>query len=1079
MTTNYNAAIGYNDPTTNYNGGLPIITPKVLPTFGLRVISKDGDVSPLPEAQVDSVSFEDSSPSAISFTVANTSVGADLLGDLSILELMINGTPIQDGRWLVRGQNWNEGTAAQIKSFTGKHLLWDRLEHTIVWNDRRYLYSARTVGYILNDLFTAAQGRDVGFWDQFTWSFDATKDSNGRAWPGAIGSIEYLPTAKYNDIISNLVDKGVLEIHLVGNEILAYVPDTIGAVTQALLIVGEDVTDAPQQSSADNLISDVMMLGDDNVTVTRSNPTTRSLYWREEAGISQGGTKDVGTLSVFGDVALSGGDGPRIQRTYDLVLTQERPFLPVRDYLVGDWVRVQHLSSPAQSFRVKQIVLKRDNGVLKGTLVLNDKFIENELRLVKKVDGIIGGATITGSSQTSTDPQAGDPSVPNPPTGVGGIATQYIDGNGNTAVLGVFSWAPPVLNTDGTTVTDLDHYRAAWKYADLPASVPWQWRDTDGLETTMAISPLDPGRQLLFYVRAIDKVGWWSANQPTPYVLDLGLDTIAPAVPSNPLTASMLKQFIIEWDGLDENDADMFVTSPDFSHVEVWSSPISGFTPGDAGSDFRGSLDHAGQMYLTAYGYAIGQTGYFRFVAVDRSGNRSAPGVEGSAVLAGVVGPDITANSITTNNIAAGAITAQLIDVGAVNAQKITFGQTQNLVVDPSFNDPVMRAKRDSTAWAENPAYWFFATGFIDRNGYYLQCLSTPDGVNSGRMYMTDWIGTQLGESYYVGMYMRTGQFTPNPEATMRLGVEVKLKDGSTQSDGINYAPFAAWLKYGYRFTIINQDWTAVRFYVQGMNMNAGDIAIDDWEVRGAVGTTESAGSRGLIDPLGFFAWDSDDDPTVEIDFRTGDVTVRGTITSGFTGKRIEINPSTTYLPEIRFYPQTGNNFAYINASDNVSVDFPFIGMNAPDNPSTNISNAVILYDNSSVIGAINKTTGELQSGLSVYGMTKATSEAVLYGKLGYSSEAYRMMSGGQFNAGGPSTGNQNTLAAVIGKPAAAPSGTKWTLVWCTQRNSAEKFFATATGENATSTTIGCYPFANWVNTTTFFINFVFFRTDA
>lgn len=1071
MTTNYNEAIGYNS-AINYNGGQPIITPKVLPTFGLRVISKDGDVSPLPEAMIDSVSFEDSAPAAISVNVANTSVGAALLGDLSILEMTLNGQVIQDGRWLVRGQNWNEGTKAQVKSFSGKSLLWDRLEHTIVWNDKRYLYSAKTVGYILNDLFTAAQARDVGGWDQFTWTFTATNDSNGRAWPGPIGSIEYLPTAKYNDVVANLVDKGVLEIHLVGNEIRAYLPDTVGKVTPALLVVGEDVTDAPQQSSADNLVSDVMMLGDDGVVVTRSNPTTRNLYWREEAGISQGGTKDVGTLSVFGDVALSGGDGPRIQRTYELVLTQERPFLPIRDYLVGDWVRVQHADTPRQSFRVKQIVLKRDNGVLKGTLVLNDKFIENELRLVKKVDGIIGGAVITGASQPGPDTPAGDPSVPNPPTGVGGAATQYIDGNGNTQILATFSWAPPATNTDGSPVTDLDHYQVIWKYADQP-TLPWNWKYTDGLETTAVISPLDPGRQLMFFVRAIDKVGWWSANQPTPYVLDLGTDTIAPPQPDGPLLSTMLKQFIVEWDGTDLNGNPM---PPDFSHVEVWSSKANNFDPGDAGSDFRGTLDHEGQMYLTAYGYSIGETGYFKLVAVDRTGNRSPASAQNFIALAGVAGPDLTANSVTANTIAAGAVTAQKIDAGAITSQKISIGQTQNLVVDPSFNDPDWRAKRLTTDWSEKPYMWFFTTGFIDRNGYYLQALSKP-GEYSGRMYMTDWMYCQLGESYYAGMYMRTGQFTPNPEATLKLGVEVQYKDGTLNSDGISYLPFSTWTKYGYRFTIIDQRWTKVRFYIEAINLQAGDIAVDDFEVRGGVGTTEYAGSRGLIDPLGFYAYDANDTQTFLVDFRTGDVTARGTISSGFSGKRTVINPGSTYLPEIRFYPSTGDQYAYINATETAS--FPFIGMNAPDDPVTNISNAVILFDNSVLVGAINKNTNEVQAGIAISGSTKAAANTVLYGKLTYDSEAHRMFSGGRWNFGSHTSGGGN-LVPVLGKPAAPPSGL-WMLLATIQWNAGEKLGWHITGETATTvTSIVHPPGATWVTAGSIpmYMNFMFVRAD-
>lgn len=1018
MTTAYNEAIPYNSEL-NYNGGQPIITPSVLPTFGLKVISKTGTVSPLPEAQIDSVSFEDSAVSSISINLASTTVGASLVGDLCIFELNINGKPIQDGRWVCRGQNWNEGNKAQVKTFTGRHLLWDRLEHTIVWNDKRYLYSSKTPGFIMNDLFTAAQTRDVGYWDNFTWTFDAVKDSAGRAWPTAI-NIEYLPSAKYSDVIANLVDKGILEIHLTGNEIQAYVPDTFGRVTPVLLVVGEDVTDAPQQSSADNLVSHVLVLGDENISVTRSDPTTASTYWREEQGISQGGTKDEGTLSVFGDVALSGGDRPRVQRTYELVLTQERQSLPIRDYIVGDWVRTQHATGPAQSFRVKQITLKRDNGRLTGSLVLNDKFVENELRLVKKVDGIIGGATITGSSQTSTGSEDDkDTTVPNPPTGVVGSATPYIDGNGVTKILAQFSWTPPLTNTDGSVVTDIDFYRAAWKYADLPASVPWTWRDTDatsGVDTnTIAISPLDPGRQLLFYVRAIDKTGHWSGNQPVVYVLDLGTDTIPPLQPSMPVGSSVLKTLVAQWDGLDLNGNPPPV---DFDHIEVWSSPVNSFGTSDASAMMHGTMAHAGLFYITSTPYEIGQTVYLRFVALDHSGNRSPLSATGSTVMTGVTGPDITAGSITTNELAVGSVKAQNIDVGAVNAQKITFGQTVNLVPDPSFDDPVWRARR--IASAEQPSRWFFtdAFDFIKRNGYYLQALSQPDGVNGGRMYVTDWINTQLGESYYFGVYASSGQFDPNVEATLRLGVEVTFSDGSISSDGINYTTFhRTWIKYGYRFTMINPAWTKVRFYVQAMDINAGDIIMDDWEVRGSVGTTESAGSRGLIDPLGLFAYDANDVETVAIDFRTGDVTARGTITSGFEGKRTEVNPGSTYLPEIRFYPSAGSQYAYINAVDGGGGTTPFIGVNAPDSGGPpQRAFKMILTDNNMMIGEYTKDT-IVNTGTAIHG---DVGDGYLYfvGKVPFQPLNTRgMVIGGRFaTVGGVGSGG-GTTTLTVSKP--------------------------------------------------------------
>src|ERR1700754_3906646 len=286
MTTTYDANIPY-DSVLGYDGAQPTVTSEQLPTWQLEVYDPFTDeTSPLPEATIDSMSFESSAPSAISFTVANTSVGANLLNDLSIVRLKANSQYVRDGSWLLRGQSWNAGRKAQIKSWSGKHLLWDRLNFTVVQPTPRMLFTAKTPGFILNRLFVEAQARDVGFWDQFTWNFTALLDSNGNAWPTALGSIEYLPSAIYSDIVANLVDKGVVEISLVGNEIRATVPDSDGAQTGSLLVVGEDVTDAPQQSSADNLVSDVVVLGDDGISVVRANTETRAAYWREEQGIS-------------------------------------------------------------------------------------------------------------------------------------------------------------------------------------------------------------------------------------------------------------------------------------------------------------------------------------------------------------------------------------------------------------------------------------------------------------------------------------------------------------------------------------------------------------------------------------------------------------------------------------------------------------------------------------------------------------------------------------------------------------------------------------------------------------------------
>jgi len=159
----------------------------LLPTLSLKVKSKAGVTSPLPEAIVDSVSFEDSIPSSISFKVAKSSIGASLVDDYSIVSMTQNGANVLDGRWFLRGKGWNAGENGQIKSYTGKHLLWDRLERTTIQPSALgHKYSSKTPGFILDQLFAEAQLRDVGYWDSFTWTFNTAHDSAGKGWPAVL-----------------------------------------------------------------------------------------------------------------------------------------------------------------------------------------------------------------------------------------------------------------------------------------------------------------------------------------------------------------------------------------------------------------------------------------------------------------------------------------------------------------------------------------------------------------------------------------------------------------------------------------------------------------------------------------------------------------------------------------------------------------------------------------------------------------------------------------------------------------------------------------------------------------------------
>lgn len=1003
MPTAYNAAgIPYNSHL-GYNGLPPIVSPEFLPTLDLRVTSLAGVQSPLPEAVVGSMAFVADGPGSISINVTDGTVGANLVGYKSVVDLYMNGVPVEDGRWMLRNRSWNAGTFNGTVGWSGKSLLWDRLERTKVWDDKRYIYDAKTPGYILNDLFATAQARGA-LGAAFTWTFNQSVDSLGNAWP-TLCSFEYKTGAKYDDIIGNLIDRDDIEIGLIGNEIRAYVSGKRGLSRPALLVVGEDVTDAPQQGTTEGLVSDVIVIGDEGVVVKRSNPATATLWGREEDAISQGGTQDVGTLSIYGDVQLSNGDGERIQRTYNMVIHQDKLYLPLRDYLIHDWINVEHGQGALMALRVKQITFKQESSGWSGALVLNDRFLESELRLAKKVAGILGGATIVGSSAPAPD-DVPDTGIPLAPTGLLLDFETYTDNSGITKAVLIAGWNFVTGNTDGSFANDISEYRFVWKYSD--------WDDAHAQVAivhgnSVSISPIDTGRDITAYVYVVDNAGNQSARSDV-VVANSGTDDIPPPALSPPQMSSHLRTVTINWDGLANLGLPL---PPDFKHAEVWLSNVSDVPE----TQMVGTLNSAGDLVVVATMYEIGETVYAKFISVDTSGNRGTASSIGSVVIEGVVGDDIEENSVTANLIAAGAIGAGHVNAGALDTARLSLGPTMNLVVDPSFNLPDWRAARLTTQWAEVPDRWFFTTGFIDRNGYYLQALSTASGFSGGRMYMTDWIQTQFGETYYAAIYLRNGQFTPTAGSTMYLGWEVTRNTGEIITGGTAYIPTGTWTKRGYNLPVNDLSWVRIRFYVRADGLFSGDMAIDDWEVRSAVGTTAIAGPRVTITPEGFEAYDSSENQTVLVEAETGDVTIRGQFLSGFGGKRLEINPGATYLPEIRFKPTSSESYAYINAVDGGGGATPFIGVNAPDSggpPERGFK--LVLTDTSMYLGEFEINTLS-STGTGIIG-DQGDGYMYMIGKVpGASLSSRQMVTGGRFDTlNGAGTAN-GTTTLTISKP--------------------------------------------------------------
>ncbi|WP_406444573.1 fibronectin type III domain-containing protein [Streptomyces sp. NBC_01613] len=99
--------------------------------------------------------------------------------------------------------------------------------------------------------------------------------------------------------------------------------------------------------------------------------------------------------------------------------------------------------------------------------------------------------------------------------------------------------------------------------------------------------------------------------------------------------------------------------------------------------------------------------------------------------------------------------------------------------------------------------------------------------------------------------------------------------------------------------------------------VTAGTIGADF--IVGARIKTADTGSRVELNSGGIGAWNAAGTQTVAIAAADGSVSIVGQLKSGTAGKRLEINPTATFLPEIRFYANNGTDYGYINGSSSGS----------------------------------------------------------------------------------------------------------------------------------------------------------------
>lgn len=137
--------------------------------------------------------------------------------------------------------------------------------------------------------------------------------------------------------------------------------------------------------------------------------------------------------------------------------------------------------------------------------------------------------------------------------------------------------------------------------------------------------------------------------------------------------------------------------------------------------------------------------------------------------------------------------------------------------------------------------------------------------------------------------------------------------------------------------------------------VTAGTIGADF--ILGARIKTADTGSRVELNSTGLQAYNSGGTQTVNIAAADGSVTILGQLVSGTSGKRLEINPTSTLLPEIRFYADTGSNYGFINSFGSGTDAMVGVSSGRWDSSGTSVVSRLILTSPATELAIIREDT--------------------------------------------------------------------------------------------------------------------------
>lgn len=373
------------------------------------------------------------------------------------------------------------------------------------------------------------------------------------------------------------------------------------------------------------------------------------------------------------------------------------------------------------------------------------------------------------------------------------------------------TWTTPT-NTDGTTMTDLDHYEIQYRPDLTISSVnpSWQGLNSGGytwtqLQSTGAkwnqiypltqtnwkvtfvaggvnqllIQELTPGVTYDFQIRAVDTAqppnrGAWSSTT----TFQAAVDTQPPPTPDAPSVAANMASVQISWD-CGRADGGTYNQASDLHHIEVHGSYDPLFQPSNSTklgnlpasiANITGQIPVVGSFTIPP-GQPPAQAMYIKIIAVDSTGNKSNPSA--SAGASAVLWSNAYITDLSVSKLTAGTLTASVIMGGvietAATGQRVAMDSTglhaydssNNKIFDVNSASPVLTLGKNGRSGASIT---------LDTSQTY-PTVTLGDGVNLPGVLTF----SPDNANGYVSLQMRGGAFTPSSSLSTNGHMELSI----------------------------------------------------------------------------------------------------------------------------------------------------------------------------------------------------------------------------------------------------------------------------------------------------------------